>query len=443
MLSRHLFAGLLVSLSVTGVAFAQHGPAGWRPVFTDHVPKDKLKAAFPAGATTSGEAELGCFAAEDGRLTNCQVLKENPVGQGFGQAALSVVGYERIKKKDDAGASVAGRPVRTGFEFLAPGDANPNWIRKPSGEDMANVFPKAAIDKRIGGRALISCKVTVEGFLETCKALSESPEGLGFGQAGLQLAPQFRMSPKIRGGKAVAGGEVRVPIVWGPPQPGSLISGTPLVMDPPWSRVPTQAEIDTVWPATAKGLPTGQAALRCRLMATGQLNHCDVISENPSGKGFGKAAMTLSKLFQVAVAPELSKTLKDTKIDVPFRFRDPASPESRKLTSPRWTRALSPEGMTALYPEAALKAGIKAGVGVAACVITPTGELSGCSVARETPTDLGFGAAAVKAAGVMRMNPWTKEGDGVDGLKVTIPFEFTWSGPTPNEAAKPPAAGQP
>ena len=137
MLSRHLFAGLLVSLSVTGVAFAQHGPAGWRPVFTDHVPKDKLKAAFPAGATTSGEAELGCFAAEDGRLTNCQVLKENPVGQGFGQAALSVVGYERIKKKDDAGASVAGRPVRTGFEFLAPGDANPNWIRKPSGEDMA------------------------------------------------------------------------------------------------------------------------------------------------------------------------------------------------------------------------------------------------------------------------------------------------------------------
>lgn len=437
-LLRRLVAGLVAGLSFTGVVAAQQASKDWEPVFVQQVPKDKLKAAFPAGAKTSGRALLGCVAADDGRLKDCAVLKEEPVGQGFGQAALSVVGYERIKRKDQAGAAVTGRPVRTGFEFLAPGDANPDWIRKPSGQDLANVFPKAAIDKRVGGRAVIECQVTVEGFLETCKALSESPAGLGFGQAGLQLAPQFRMSPKIRGGKAAPGGEVRVPIVWNAPPPGAMIYGSTLVMDPPWIRVPTQAEIDAVWPALAKGLASGQAAVRCRLTATGQLNACDIISENPRGKGFGKAALALSRLFQASVDPQLDKTLKDVKIDVPFRFRDPAGPDTRKLTKPRWTRTLGPEGMTALYPETALKAGVKAGVGVAACVITPIGELSGCSVARETPNDQGFGDAAVKAASVMRMNPWTKEGDGVDGLKVTIPFEFTWSGPMPGEPDKPP-----
>jgi len=446
LLLRHVALMLLVGAPIAGSAHAQAGHSGqvpqaiadWKPEFIAHVPKDRLKAAFPKGATSTGRAVLSCTATAEGRLADCRVMREDPAGQGFGQAALSVVGYERIKKKDNAGASVAGRQVLSRFEFLAPGDADPNWIRQPSGADMANVFPKGAIDKRVGGKAVITCQVTVEGFLQACKAQSESPEGLGFGAAGLQLAPQFRMSPKIRGGKAVPGGEVSIPITWAAPDAGAIITSTSVVMDPPWSRVPTQAEIDAVWPAAAKGLSSGQAALRCRLQASGVLNQCDVISENPRGKGFGKAAMTLSKLFQVSVDPNLGKTLKTLKIDVPFRFRDPAAPESRTLSKPRWTRTLSPESMTTLYPEVALKAGVKAGVGVAACVITAGGELADCSVARETPKDLGFGAAALKAAGAMKMNPWTTEGDGVDGLRVTIPFEFTWSGPMPSEPDKAP-----
>ncbi|NQE65221.1 hypothetical protein E1H18_1002 [Caulobacter sp. RHG1] len=449
-LFRHVALLLLVGLPVTGPAAAQTGHTGqvaktgadWKPEFIEQVPKDKLKAAFPKGATATGRAVLSCAATEDGRLADCRVMHEDPAGQGFGQAALSVVGYERIKKKDAAGASVAGRPVLTRFEFLAPGDSNPNWIRQPSGAEMANVFPKAAIDKRVGGRAVITCQVTIEGFLEACKVRSETPEGLNFGKAGLQLAPQFRLSPKIRGGKAVPGGEVSIPIVWSEPPPGAMIYGSTLVMDPPWSRVPTQGEIDAVWPAAALGQPSGQAALRCRLLGSGQLSSCEVISENPRGKGFGKAAMTLSKLFQANIGETPNKTLKDAKIDVPFRFRDPAAPEARKLTKPRWTRTLSPEGMTALYPDVALKAGVKAGLGVAACTITAAGELSGCAIARETPKALGFGAAAVQAASLMRMNPWTKEGDTVDGLAVTIPFEFTWSGPMPGDPDKAPPAGQ-
>jgi TonB family protein len=421
-------AGLSVASFHAAWADDDDAPAkadAWKPRFTASAPKDKMKAAFPKGATVTGKAALDCVAAEGGKLADCKIAKEDPPGQGFGQAALSVVGYERIKPTDDAGASVVGRPVRTYLEFLAPGDANPDWLRKPTGQDLANVFPKKAIEEGRAGKATIACQVTVEGFLQNCKVTSESPKDYNFGAAGLQLAPQFRMSPKIRGGKAVPGGSVTIPINWGAPNPSSLMNSTTIVLDPPWSQVPTQARIDAAWPKDAAGLASGQAALRCNLDKTGVLRSCDVISESPRGRGFGKAAQALAKDFRITFAPEDAKAVKTFKIDVPFRFRDPALPDARKLTKPRWIRTLSPEGMVAVYPEAAIKAGVKTGEGAVTCTVTATGELIDCQAAREQPAGLDFGAAAIKAAAVMRMNPWTKEGDTVDGLRITLPIAFT------------------
>jgi hypothetical protein len=315
LLSRKLLLAVLAASLFTAVhAQAEDdddAPKGWRPNFVARVPDSKMKAAFPKGATVSGKAVLGCVADKGGRLIDCKVLREDPLGQGFGEAALSVVGYERIAAKDGTGASVEGRPVRTSFEFLAPGDANPNWVRKPSGTEIANVFPKKALEKRVGGRATIRCRVTVEGFLEGCKVVNETPEGLDFGAAGLQLAPQFRLSPKIRGGRSVGGGEVTIPIIWQEPRAGATLVSSPVVLDPPWNRVPTQGEMRAAWPVAAAGLPFGQAALRCDLKAAGLLRGCDVISENPRGKGFGKAALELSKLFQIPVDPSEAKTVRD------------------------------------------------------------------------------------------------------------------------------------
>lgn len=444
MLSRSLLLGLLIGGLSFSSAFADDDEiqADWRPVFIERVPDAKMKAAFPKGATVSGKALLGCVATEDGKLIDCKVLKESPAGQGFGEAALSVVGYERIKPKTPDGASVEGRAVRTSFEFLAPGDANPNWIRKPDGRDLANVYPKIALDKRVGGRATIKCQVTVEGFLDACKVLFEDPKDMNFGAAGLQLAPQFRLSPKIRGGKAVPGGDVTIPIVWSEPSGAANLTGTPVVLDPPWSRVPTQAELNAAWPEAAASAPSGQAALRCVLAKTGLLRYCDVISEEPRGKGFGHAAETLSKLFKVNVDPN-DKQLRDYKVDVPFRFRNPALPDNRKLTNPHWVATLTVEGMAAIYPEAALKARVLTGQGAATCVVTAEGRLANCEAARESPAGLDFGAAAVKAASAMRMNPWTKEGDTLDGLKVTVPFQFSFTEDTPADPAKPAQGGQP
>jgi len=433
-----LAAGLSICAAQSAWADDEDDAAGdgaWKPRFVVQVPRDRMKAAFPKGATVTGKAALDCVAAEGGKLADCKIAKEDPAGQGFGQAALSVVGFERIKPTDETGASVVGRPVRTSFEFLAPGDANPNWLRKPTGKEIANVFPKKAIEDGVAGKATIGCQVTTEGFLQNCKVLSESPKDYYFGAAGLQLTPQLRMTPKIRGGKAVPGGSVSIPINWEAPNRSSMMNSTTVVLDPPWTQVPTQAEVNAAWPREAAGLASGQAALRCGLDRTGRLRGCDVISESPRGKGFGKAALSLSKSFGVTFAPEEAKAAKDLKIDVPFRFRDPATPDARKLTKPRWIRTLSPEGMASVYPEAAIKAGVRTGEAAATCAVTATGELTRCQAARERPAGLDFGAAAVEAAALMRMNPWTKEGDTVEGLVITLPITFTLEDDPPAAAS--------
>jgi len=95
---------------------------------------------------------------------------------------------------------------------------NPDWLVRPNSASLAEAYPKLALALDIEGRASISCKVTAEGSLANCVAVSESPIGLGFGEAALSLAPTLRMKPKKIDGKSVDGGTVRIPIHFTQPQ---------------------------------------------------------------------------------------------------------------------------------------------------------------------------------------------------------------------------------
>jgi hypothetical protein len=209
-----------------------------------------------------------------------------------------------------------------------------------------------------------------------------------------------------------------------------------LMIDPPWISAPSLEQVRAAWPADVKEVESGQAALRCAISAEGGLKSCEVISENPKGKGFGRAAKDLSGAFKIAVGPEDAKILRNLNVDVPFRFRNPAAPDTRTLAHPRWTTTLTADGMALTYPQAAIKAGVFAGKGVTDCAVDASGHLIDCSARREEPAGLDFGAAAVQAAKLMVMNPWTKEGDTVDGLRITLPILFSWDD-APAEPAPP------
>jgi len=89
---------------------------------------------------------------------------------------------------------------------------NADWIRKPTGEDFARLYPEAAQRKNVPGRATIECKVQADGGLTGCQAIEESPAGEGFGPAALKMASRFKMRPLTKDGHAVEGGTIRIPI---------------------------------------------------------------------------------------------------------------------------------------------------------------------------------------------------------------------------------------
>jgi hypothetical protein len=66
------------------------------------------------------------------------------------------------------------------------------------------------------------------------------------------------------------------------------------------------------------------------------------------------------------------------------------------------------------------------------------GKLTDCRKVSEDPDGLGFADAAVLAAGYMVMNPWSVDGDPLDGLRVTLPIKLQLVD-RPSEAPQPPA----
>jgi TonB family protein len=88
----------------------------------------------------------------------------------------------------------------------------PDWLRRPSGEDLTRLYPKAALAKKLEGFATIQCHVTAAGGLADCRTIDESPLGEGFGEAALAMASTFKMRPMAKDGAPVDGGTIRIPI---------------------------------------------------------------------------------------------------------------------------------------------------------------------------------------------------------------------------------------
>jgi protein TonB len=85
------------------------------------LPSDaELVEAYPAAARAEhvrGRAVLDCGLTENGRLSGCAVVEEDPAGYGFGAAALKLaVRFQMTPLRPD-GEPVAGGRIRIPIHF--------------------------------------------------------------------------------------------------------------------------------------------------------------------------------------------------------------------------------------------------------------------------------------------------------------------------------------
>jgi TonB family protein len=115
-----------------------------------------------------------------------------------------------------AGAILAGLILGVTGAHAGPATViqHPDWLEKPTADDMEHFYPSKARTDFVSGRATIVCDVTAEGLLVRCEAKSESPKGYGFGEAAVLLGGIFRMKPKTVDGQPVDGGVITIPIVF-------------------------------------------------------------------------------------------------------------------------------------------------------------------------------------------------------------------------------------
>jgi TonB family protein len=411
-----------------------------RPEWTRLPTGNDMAAYYPRGANTSGLVRLECVVTADGGLEGCVAEVEDPPDQGFGKAAVAMSHLFKMKPETRDGQPVSGAMVTIPIRFTL-GVLPPQWLRPPTAEELQSVWPANA--PADGGMANIDCQVTAEGHAKHCTVISETPSHSGFGSAAVKLSPRFQLSaPKELGGDKTVSADVHLTVAFNKPQPTQTgveaYGQITALRNAPWKAAPTSAEMAAAWPVTAPaGLDRVVVRVLCGFSEDTSLARCEVLSEEPAGHGLGAAALKLTERFRTRSAFIPDAVLGKARIILRFDFLDPktASQQPVWLDKPNWVSFIPAGRMTALYPAAAVDAGIKTGRGVVTCTVAPDGTLTACALESEDPPGKGFGQAALAAVGDFAVNPWTDGGRPTDGAKIRVPIRFNESEPAPPAAS--------
>jgi TonB family protein len=426
---------VVAGLAGSSSAFSQPPAASAFDVGPDWLIKPDpamIGSFYPVGAAMkrlTGSAKVRCVVATDGSLKDCAVMEETPAGAAFGAAALEVAANAKMKPATKAGQPVESTVVvPVSFDIPPVMVTNPDWLKKPTPDDVSRYYPPEAIAQAKGGMTSIRCRVALNGRLTSCRVISEFPAGYGFGKAALSMSGTFVMKPRVVEDTPVDGAQVVVPIAFVCPY--CSMAPTPSTLHVyrlmPWAAVPTLAEMAAAFPdrAVKAKVDSGSVTLQCNITADGHLRACDVTSESPSGRGFGAAARTLAADFQAPTAPSGSPLLKNSAVIFTVGFANPKAEKAERLTGKvRILEGIRGADAIAAMPAKAKDAGITSAEAILGCIVQGDGHVV-CTVDSETPQGFGFGEAAVGLSSKIRADIWSEEGLPTIGAPVRVLISF-------------------
>ncbi len=132
---------------------------------------------------------------------------EVPIAPVVSPDAGPVVNLTEPAAEPSTGTAVTTQPPRP-----VPVITHPDWVRRPTADQLMRAYPSAAEARGVSGMAELSCLVRVDGGLTGCAVTSETPGGQGFGRAAMSLSRYFRLSPRTVDGQAVDGARVTMAI---------------------------------------------------------------------------------------------------------------------------------------------------------------------------------------------------------------------------------------
>ena len=88
------------------------------------------------------------------------------------------------------------------------------------------------------------------------------------------------------------------------------------VVHPRWTHLPSTQDLQSLYPRHVHGI-TAQVRAVCVVDDKGGLDNCDVISESPSGHGFGASTIKLSKFFQMRLTDGDGEPVAGRKLALP------------------------------------------------------------------------------------------------------------------------------
>lgn len=208
-----------------------------------------------------------------------------------------------------AGAAVAQDPappvaVAAPTVEEAPLIADPVWIVGPADFDRAPFYP-AELTAGEAAAVAFECRVMPDGDLSQCSPLGDRAATRPFQMASLRVMTNLRLTPPPAPEPApapdpaapptpfVAGpvARVRVALHWTPPADPAAAAARfapARVGDlPDWET----GGSDYPERALERGIESGRVQVMCIARATGRLEGCSALREEPPGFGFGSAAI--------------------------------------------------------------------------------------------------------------------------------------------------------